>query len=116
MKYCESDVLATAELFKKMTALNEFHLPTALFRGKYMEAIALMEHYGIPIDIETLMILKENWLQIQERLIKEIDKDYGVYDGTTFKRTKFEQYLINNNISWVRTKEGYLELKDETFK
>jgi hypothetical protein len=29
---------------------------------------------------------------------------------------KFEQYLINNNIFWVRTKEGYLELKDETFK
>lgn len=116
MKYCESDVFETAELFKKIASLNDFYLPTALFRGKFMEAIALMEHNGIPIDIETLTSFKENWPEIQKILIKEIDKDYGVYEGTTFKINKFEQYLINNNISWVRTEKGNLELNDETFK
>ena len=116
MKYCESDVLETAELFKKIVSLNDFYLPTALFRGKYMEAIALMEHNGIPIDIETLTSFKENWPEIQGRLIREIDQDYGIYEGTTFKINKFEQYLISNNISWVRTEKGNLELNDETFK
>jgi len=81
-----------------------------------MEAIALMEHNGIPIDIETLTSFKENWPEIQGRLIREIDQDYGIYEGTTFKINKFEQYLISNNLSWVRTEKGNLELNDETFK
>ncbi len=91
-------------------------IPRALIRGRFMETIATMEHNGIPIDVETFIALKENWDQIQERLISEIDKDYGVYEGTSFKVAKFEEYLFKNNIVWPRTERGNLELKDDTFK
>lgn len=70
-----------------------------------METIATMEHNGIPIDVETFIALKENWDQIQERLISEIDKDYWVYEGTSFKVAKFEEYLYKNNIVWPRTEK-----------
>jgi DNA polymerase I len=112
--YCASDVQMTAELFRKM--LPFIDIPRALFRGQYMKSIAFMEHFGIPVDVETLQILKANWIQIQERLIQDIDNDYGVYEGTTFRVSKFEQYLSTNGISWPRTEKGNLELKDDTFK
>lgn len=114
LTYCASDVLETAELFKKM--LPYIDVPRALFRGRYMETVAEMEYNGTPIDTETLQRLKTNWTQIQEKLILDIDKDYGVYEGTAFKISKFEQYLINNGIAWPRTEKGTLELKDDTFK
>jgi len=112
--YCASDVQVTAELFRKM--LPFIDIPRALFRGQYMKSIAFMEHYGIPVDVETLQILKANWIPIQERLIQDIDKDYGVYEGTTFKISKFEQYLSANGISWPRNENGNLELRDDIFK
>lgn len=114
LTYCASDVLETTDLFKKM--LPYIDIPRALFRGRYMETVAIMEYNGISIDTETLQRLKANWVQIQEKLILEIDKDYGVYEGTTFKISKFEQYLNNNVIAWPRTEYGNLELKDDTFK
>lgn len=112
--YCASDVQVTAELFRKM--LPFIDIPRALFRGQYMKSIAFMEHYGIPVDVENLQRLKANWIPIQERLIQDIDKDYGVYQDTTFKVSKFEQYLSANGISWPRTEKGNLELKDDIFK
>lgn len=93
-----------------------FHIGPALYRGRYMETVAFMEHNGIPIDINTLDFLKRNWTQIQERLILENNKIYGVYEGTTFKINKFEHCLNNNGIAGPRTEEGNLELKDDTFK
>src|SRR5450759_2537306 len=76
MEYCASDVLETVDLYENMTLYPTFDFPTAMLRGRYMEAVAIMEHNGIPIDIETLNVLKENWIQIQEKLIQDIDKDY----------------------------------------
>lgn len=114
INYCESDVLETAELFKRM--LPYIDVPRALFRGRYMETIATMEHNGIPVDIETLERLKANWVPIQEKLISDIDRDYGVYEGTTFKIERFEKYLSSNDIAWPRTEKGFPELKDDTFK
>ncbi len=116
MDYCASDVMETAKLFKKISMESSFDIGTALFRGKYMEAVAIMEYNGIPIDIETLIALKENWTLIKEKLIQEIDLFYGVYEGTIFKISKFEQYLNKNGISWPRTEKGNLEIKDDTFK
>src|SRR5665647_2599420 len=114
LTYCASDVLETAELFKKMFPYID--IPRALIRGQYMETIAEMEQNGIPIDKVTLERLKANWIPIQEKLIRDINKDYGIYEGTTFKMANFEQYLNKNGIMWPRTEKGALELKDGTFK
>lgn len=116
MKYCESDVQETADLFREIVNLQGFHLPTALCHGEYMKSIALMEHRGIPIDVEMFSLFQDNWFQIQERLIQEIDREYGVYEGRTFKVKKFERYLVDNGIPWGRTEKDNLILEDEYFK
>ena len=91
LDYCESDVAALARLLPAM--LPKIDLPRALLRGRYMAAAARMERNGVPIDIETLDQLKRHWSDIQDQLIAEIDADYGVYEGRTFKADRFAAWL-----------------------
>ncbi len=53
---------------------------------------------------------------IQDGLIAAIDKAYGVYDGRTFKRERFERYLAAHKIPWPRLPSGQLDMKDDTFR
>ncbi len=41
---------------------------------------------------------------------------YGVFEGRTFKREKFSDWLIRNNIPWPRLELGTLDLQNDTFK
>jgi len=77
LDYCQSDVDALAKLLPKMESCIDW--PRALLRGRYMTAAARMEYVGTPTDTETLGSLREHWAAIQGRLVKEIDKDYGVF-------------------------------------
>jgi DNA polymerase I len=54
-----------------------------------MAAAARMERNGIPIDIETLALLKKEWKNIQCKLIDSIDEKYKVSDCNTFNISKF---------------------------
>ena len=120
LDYCETDVRALAELLPAMMARKSnaapFSLPHALLRGRYMAAVSAMEHVGIPIDVELFNLLRDNWSDIQDQLIAEIDKDYGVYDGRTFKADRFEDFLNREGIPWERLKSGRLKLDDDTFR
>ena len=75
-----------------------------------------MESNGIPIDMPALESLRAHWTDIQDRLIADIDADYGVYDGRTFKEDRFEQFLIRYNIPWDRLDSGHLCLDRDTFR
>jgi hypothetical protein len=88
----------------------------ALLRGRYMKAAARIEHQGIPIDMDALAALKENWTAIQDELIRRIDLDYGVYEGRAFKRDRFITYLKDRDIAWPQLPSGALDLKDDTFR
>lgn len=112
--YCESDVMALIQFLPKMGP--HLDLPRALLRGASMVAAAHIEFWGVPIDLETLPILREHWDQAQEALINKIDCHYGVYEGRTFKLGRFEQYLAHNNFLWPRLESGVLNLRDATFK
>jgi hypothetical protein len=114
LDYCESDVAALARLLPAM--LPRIDLRRALLRGRYMAAVAAMEHYGVPIDVAGLERLKCHWAGIQAGLIADIDADYHVYDGRTFKLARFEEFLIKTSISWPRLESGHLELSDNAFK
>jgi DNA polymerase I len=114
LDYCESDVAALARLLPVM--LPKIDLPTALLRGRYMSAAARMERNGVPIDTATLSRLKKHWLDIQEQLIADIDTNYGVYEGRTFKADRFAAWLVRNNIPWARLESGRLDLGDDTFR
>ena len=91
-------------------------LPRALLRGRYMAAAARMERNGVPIDIDTLELLQQHWSNIQDQLIAEMDRDYGVYEGRTFKADRFAEWLTRNNIPWPRLDSGRLDLSDDTFR
>ena len=114
LDYCESDVVALQHLLPAM--LPGIDIPRALLRGRYMAAVAAMEHNGVPIDLERLALLRENWEAIQDDLIAAIDRDYGVYDGRTFKMERFARWLVRANIPWPRLESGQLDLEDATFR
>jgi hypothetical protein len=114
LDYCESDVDALARLLPVM--LPKIDLPRALLRGRYMAAAAAMEFTGVPIDVDMLACLRQRWTGIQDELITAIDADYGVYEGRTFKATRFETWLAKAGIPWARLEGGQLDLADDTFR
>ena len=114
LDYCQSDVQALGDLFKRMCA--DLDLPAALMRGRYMKSVARMERRGIPIDTSTLEGLRSHWPEIRSLLIDEVDESYGVYEHTVFKSERFAQYLDRHGISWPRLASGRLALDDATFK
>ena len=114
LDYCESDVAALARLLAAM--LPKIDLPRALLRGRYMAAAARMERNGVPIDADTLELLWRHWSDIQDQLVAEVDRDYGVYEGRTFKADRFAEWLTCNNIPWPRLDSGRLDLSDDTFR
>lgn len=113
LDYCESDVVALADLLPKMWPLID--LPRALIRGRYMKAVSHVERVGIPIDVHLLDRIKTRWVPIKRQLIAEVDKDYGIYETTTFKESRWSKWCECNGISWPRLESGGLDLKRETF-
>jgi hypothetical protein len=60
--------------------------------------------------------LRSRWQSIQAALVAELDAPYGVFEGTTFKKEKFADWLIANDMPWPRLASGDLELEDNTFR
>ena len=115
LDYCETDVDALARLLPAMFAKGHVDLPRALLRGRYMGAVAAMEHNGVPIDTAYLARLRTHWGHLQDRLIADIDSDYGVYDGRTFKADHFADYLARRKRLAVPG-SGRLALSDDDFR
>jgi DNA polymerase I len=114
LDYCEGDVLALRRLLDAMAP--RIDMPRALVRGRYMVAAAAMEFAGVPIDTDMLARLCAGWTGIQDQLIAEIDHDYGVFDGRTFKVDRFAAWLTANNIAWPLLESGRIDLEDGTFR
>lgn len=119
LDYCWSDVYALDRLLPEM--LPNIDWKGALIRGRYASAVAAMETAGIPVNVALLDEVVSRWSEIQVGLIREIDKDYGVYDGTTFKYDRFEEYIERNGLPWPQLKPkkgekiGALALDADTF-
>jgi len=123
LNYCQGDVEALLRLLPAMAGWlapagknDSQRLGQALLRGRYMAAVAGMEHIGTPIDTGSLRRLQNGWDGIKLALIQEVDKDFGVYDGQTFKAARFEDWLISNQIPWTRLPTGRLAMDDDTFR
>lgn len=135
LDYCESDVSALARLLPRM--IPRLDLPRAVgIRGRYTAAAARMEWNGVPIDSEVLGRLRGEWDRVRARLVREVDRDYGVFVPTTPRRTsaatgptadaaagpmsfsaaRWADYLVRKDIPWARLPSGKLALDDETFR
>mgnify|MGYP000906766904 CR=1 FL=1 len=114
LAYCESDVNALARLLPRVAP--HIDIPRALLRGRYMAAAAAIESEGVPIDVDCLNALRERWPHIQDRLISEVDRDFRVYQGRTFKVERFADWLIRQDIPWPRLESGLLNLSDDAFR
>jgi DNA polymerase I len=114
LDYCEEDVVALGRLLPAM--VPGIDLPRALLRGRFMAAAAAMEHAGTPIDMPMLELFRQHWTNIQDQLISEIDANYGVYVGRTFKADRFAAWLVRQNIPWPLLESGHLDLSDDTFR
>ncbi len=114
LDYCQTDVDALAKLLPAM--IGDIDLPRALLRGRYMTAVARMEWRGVPIDTSALNAFRERWQTIQEQLIERIDKNYGIYEGRTFKSGRWAAWLTASGIPWPLLPSGDLALDDDTFR
>ena len=114
LRYCESDVLALERLLPVM--LPYIDLPRALLRGRFMKAAARIEWNGVPVDTTKLGLLRQHWGDIQDDLIVDVDADYGVFDGRSFRTERWEQWLVAHGIPWPRLESGRLDLSDDTFR
>jgi DNA polymerase I len=60
--------------------------------------------------------LRNGWSVIQEHLICDVDRDFSVYDGRSFRSDRFAEYLRRNDLPWPRLPSGSLALDDDTFR
>lgn len=119
LDYCATDAQALRALLARLVAQLEQRphwLEHALLRGRYMRAVASMEHRGIPIDVPLLQRLSGDWGPIKRALIDQVREHYPIFDGSTLKLALFEKWLIANGIPWPRTETGRLSLAEDTFK
>ncbi|MCZ6638311.1 MAG: DNA polymerase [Alphaproteobacteria bacterium] len=119
LDYCQGDVEALERLLPALSpaiTANRPRLGQALMRGRYMVAAARMEWAGVPIDAPYLGRLRSHWSGIRRGLIKEVDRDIGVFEGQTFKAGLFEDYLVRHEIPWPRLASGKLALDRNTFR
>ena len=97
--------------------LPRIDLPRALLRGRFMKAAAAIEWNGIPIDTVTLDLLRQHWTGIQDELIAEIDRDYGVFEGRSFRRERWRAMAGRERHSLADDRERPAQARsDDTFR
>jgi DNA polymerase-1 len=120
LEYVVSDADALEHLLARM--LPQIDLEIALYHGEFAAVSALMEHHGVPIDMEVFPWLADEsvWRAVRDEMVPEIDAQYGVYTHTnndwSFSAERFEAYLKREGIDWPRLKSGKLDLKRKTFE
>jgi DNA polymerase-1 len=63
-----------------------------------------MEFVGVPIDTELLERLLTHWQEIMGKLIREVNSQYGVYEGLSFREHLFEDWLVKNGFGVAKTR------------
>jgi DNA polymerase-1 len=124
LDYCHGDVEDLLRLLSEILTRPEFDLGVALYHGEFAAVSALMEHHGVPIDMEIFSELadKNTWRRARDAMVPVVDAQYGVYvrnnaGDWTFNMQRFESYLERSGIlsSWPRSENGKLNMKRRMF-
>lgn len=113
LEYCESDVLALPKLFNRMK--DQIDLPRALFRGEFMKNVSQMEFWGVPVDYEKFQTLRDNWDEVEQKLIDKVNMEFNVFEGRTFKQDRFVAWVEKEGIPWPKTPTGRLSTREDVF-
>jgi hypothetical protein len=113
LDYCAADTVQTEALLLRMA--DGLDWPRALWRGRYMAAVARMERVGVPVDLELYRHLAEHWGELKAGLVEAVDAAFGVYDGTAFREDRFAALLARHGVPWPRHPSGRLVLDKQTF-
>jgi DNA polymerase I len=123
LKYVMGDVDPLPELLAKLMLEPEFDLGVALHWGEFAAVSALMEHRGIPLDMEIIPQLQDKraWSFVRDSVVPKIDAQYGVYikdraGDWHFNIEKFEALCARLGIDWPRHDTGKLDLRRKTFE
>lgn len=119
LDYCESDVVALRSLLPALTQplqTRALWLDHALLRGRFMRAVARMEHAGTPLDASTYGRLGHHWDSIRNALVDGVRAQYPIFEGKTLKHDDFGRWLTARGIPWPRTETGRLSMSSETFQ
>jgi len=85
----------------------------ALFRGRYMAAVAREERVGLPDDTDYLTQLLDVWEALQLYYIQQHD-EFHLYDGTHFIEARLWNLVEEKGWDWPRTATGRYQLKIST--
>jgi DNA polymerase-1 len=120
LDYCQGDVDVLPPLRERMLPAIRARskgLGRAMYRARYMNAVAHMEATGVPIDTGTHNLLRERWDDIKLGLVADVDGAYNVYDGTVFRQWRFAEYLKREGIRWPTLKgRTTLDMASDTFQ
>jgi DNA polymerase-1 len=115
LEYCATDVYGLGALLPKM--LPSLDLPRAIdFRGRYMKAVARMEHHGIPFDCPTYRRIMTTLPLVEPELIANGDAETQCYQNGQFSHARFERFLTDNGLAWDRTDTGQAVLQTDYLK
>ena len=122
LAYCGKDMEALKLLLTRM--LPEIDLKVALYHGEFAAVTALMEHHGVPVDMEIFALLadKKVWRDVRDAMVPVIDARYGVYvrnaaGDWTFNMKLFVDMLAREGIGgWPLLDSGQLNMEDKVFQ
>lgn len=113
LNYCAEDTARTEELLLRVA--DRVAWPGALWRGRFMAAVARMERVGVPVDLELYRQLADHWGELKAGLVEAVDAAFGVYDGTAFREARFAALLARLGLPWPRHPSGHLVLDKQAF-
>lgn len=115
LSHCQSDVVALGELLGAM--VPHLNLHEALFRGRYMSALASVERLGIPLDLPLVEQLQVNWDAILHELIAPGDGNMDIFHHRDVSQSKLAMWLTDHGVKdWPQTSAGLLSTSQETLK
>jgi DNA polymerase-1 len=116
LSYCLEDVDDTVKLFDAMLPHLSLDWPTgicrAMARGSFTRVVARTEFAGIPVDVESVNRLKQDWPVVMVKLATALEHDhkYGVYTieegNVKWSTAGFEKMVHRMGLSavWPKTK------------
>jgi len=120
LDYCYSDVVQLGPLLEKLLA--HVDLDIGLHWGEFAAVSAVMEHNGVPLNMEIVPDLQDKhaWAFARDALVPKINSQYGVYvrgkDGDWhWNDNLMEAYCVRAGIDWPRHETGKLDLRAKTF-